>query len=73
MKLTNLSSSFSKYEGVKGLVQEMISTINTFKEKTNNEEFDSILQRMEDGYKLYSLYLKHIYNNLEESATINKK
>ena len=63
-----LTSSFRKYEGVKGLVQVMISTINTYKDKTNNKEFESILQRMEDGYKLYSLYLKYIYYNLEESA-----
>jgi DNA-binding transcriptional regulator GbsR (MarR family) len=61
-----LTSSFGKYEGVKRLVKVMIETIQDHLKKTDDDAFRLILQRIQDGYKLYSLYLKQIYYNLEK-------
>jgi len=67
-----LASSFRKYRGAKMQVQTMISTIQKYKENTDDEVFKSILQRIEDGYRLYSMYLKYIYYNLEENTKKKK-
>ncbi len=61
-----LASSFRKYHAAKIQVQAMISTIQKYRENSDDENFKLILQRMQNGYRLYYLYLKYIYYNLEE-------